>query len=341
MENIIMPKEISITAEIGQAFKTFRIENKIVAKDLIKEFHKASTYLTKLEKGDIKRVDSKLFIDMCDFITKETNTNGVKKFVSRASDNYNDYTPQTQNILMNIDDLLCMHSVKPEFVEHINTCLYEHNLLALDLVEKINNNQDISNFEGYNNFPENEWILRDNDIDKAVIKLNISYDYINNLLSYNIKQLNRVIAEGILYYLYIMIDIGDKAALKVNDSLKQFNIIKYRNSKLISINNDDFHELDKFFGGLEPQVSSSLQKITTQLRVITTVTKEYGSKKISIIEKNLDDDLGFYFAFISYDLSDVIKKSKQTKKEFLADLKKLISKYSEPEKESLDLYLDE
>lgn len=244
---------------------------------------------------------------------------------------------------MNIDDLLCLHSVEPEFIEHIKIHLNKNNLSESDLINKINYNDDICNYEGYSDFIENEWLLKDNDIDKAFIKFNISNEYMHNLLNGNIKYINCVIAEGILYNLYLLIDIGDKARIQAIDNLKRFNIIRYRNCRIISIDakTNDYHELDNYFGGLEPQVSTSLRNITTQLRIITTLSKDVGAKRINIIDKNCEDDLGFYFAFISPDLSEIMKKSNTTKRNFLADLKQLITKYSEPEKESLDLYLDE
>lgn len=337
----IMPSEIQITQEIGNAFKVFRTEHKILAKDLVEEFKKASTYFTKFEKGDIKKIESKVFIELCGYITKKSNAEGIKEFVSRISENYENYTPQTQNIIMNMDDLLCLHRVGSEFVNYVNTKLKENDFTISDLAKIINSNQDINTLEGFDDFPTNEWIIRENDINKSVIKLSISSEYLNQFLSGNIEQINYVIAEGIIYYLYKLIGIGDKAALKANDKLKQLKLRRYRNSKMISINNDNYEELDKYFGGLEPQVANSLKHIAASLRVVTTITKEYGAKRVELIADNCENDLGFYFAYISNDLSKVSNKTKQTKKNFLTDLKQLIAKYSEPEKESLDLYLDE
>lgn len=338
---IIMPNEIQITPEIGNAFKIFRAEHKVTAKYLVEKLNKASTYFTKFEKGDIKKIDSKTLIEICEYVTNKPDTDGLKEFVSKISENYENYTPQTQNIIMNMDDLLCYHPVSDDFVNYVNGELTKNDFTVSDLTKIINSNLDINDCEGFNDFPKNEWILRDNDINKSVIRLSISNDYLNSLLSGNIKQINYVIANGILHYLYKLIGVGDQAPIKAIDKLKEYNIRRYRYRKTISFANDNYEELDKYFGGLEPQISDSLKNIASSLRIITTVTKEYGAKRVKAIEANCDNDLGFYFAYISNDLSEVSRKTKQTKQNFLKDLKQLITEYSDKEKESLDLYLDE
>lgn len=341
MKDIILPSEIQMTPELGLALKNFRIENKVPAKDIVNKYKRASSYLTKLEKGDIKKVEADFFVELCDYITNEKNTIGVMKFVSKTSDKYIEYSPLTQNIIMNIDDLFCLHQVDNELIEHIKNYLNENNISLNDFLNKINSNEDISKLDDYDNFPENQWLLLDNDINKSVIKLNLTNEFISKLLSGDIKRISRVIAEGILYNLYKFEETPDKAVLLTQESLNNFGIVRSRNSKFISINSNNVQDLDKFFGGLEPQIANSLQNITIGLRVITTVTKEYGAKKIGIIENNIKEDLGFYFAYMSNDLTDIIKKTKQTKTEFLNELKQLIAKYSEPDKKSLDLYIDE
>lgn len=337
----IMPNEIQITPEIGSVFKVFRTEHKVTAKYLVEKLKKASTYFTKFEKGDIKKIESKTLIEICEYITKKPDTEGVKDFVNKMSENYENYTPQTQNAIMNIDDLLCLHQVNNDFINCINDKLAENNFTITDLTKIINSNEDINNLEGFDNFPTNEWVIRDNDINKSVIKLSISNEYLTSLLSGNIKHINYVIAEGILYYLYKLIGVGEQAPIKAHEDLRQFKIRRCRSNKTISIDNDNYEELDKYFGGLEPQVSNSLKNIAASLRIITTVTKEYGAKRVKLIEDNCDNDLGFYFAYISNDLSELSKKTKQTKQNFFKDLKQLIAEYSEKEKESLDIYLDE
>lgn len=107
-----------------------------------------------------------------------------------------------------------------------------------------------------------------------------------------------------------------------------------RGSNIVAVNDDNFESL---FGGLEPDDAKALKNITSGLKIITAVAKEYGSKRIQQIEKNMGVDLSFYFAYISTDLIKLEKKSKQSKKQFFSELKELIEKHSKAD-DSIDFY---
>ena len=62
MSDIFSIKTVPITPELGMALKNYRIENKITAKSITDKFGKASSYISKLEKGDIKKIDSSFLI---------------------------------------------------------------------------------------------------------------------------------------------------------------------------------------------------------------------------------------------------------------------------------------
>jgi transcriptional regulator with XRE-family HTH domain len=329
MSDIFTLQTVPLTPDIGMALKNFRIENKITAKSITEKFDRASSYISKLEKGDIKKIDGDFLIELCNFITGSDD--GLDIFLSKLSQSYKDFTNESKTIIMNIDDLLYEYTVPSKMLDEINGYIKSHNISISTIVETINLNKDIADRDNYNDLPLNIWYSPNDDIDNAAIKMSVPLSYVEDLLSGKIVTIHRVIAEVILYAMYTC--GNEKNARDVaNDKLKLYHIIPRRS--VITLTPDN---IENIFGGLEPDTSDALKDVIMQLRLITTVTKEYGSKRIKQICSNLGEDLGFCFAYMSLNLVELEQKDKEKKKEFLNELKSLIDKYSK-EDSGIDLY---
>lgn len=329
MSDIFTLQTVPLTPDIGMALKNFRIENKITAKSITEKFDRASSYISKLEKGDIKKIDGDFLIELCNFITGSDD--GLDIFLSKLSQSYKDFTNESKTIIMNIDDLLYEYTVPSKMLDEINGYIKSHNISISTIVETINLNKDIADRDNYNDLPLNIWYSPNDDIDNAAIKMSVPLSYVEDLLSGKIATIHRVIAEVILYAMYTC--GNEKNARDVaNDKLKLYHIIPRRS--VITLTPDN---IENIFGGLEPDTSDALKDVIMQLRLITTVTKEYGSKRIKQICSNLGEDLGFCFAYMSLNLVELEQKDKEKKKEFLNELKSLIDKYSK-EDSGIDLY---
>lgn len=329
MSDIFTLQTVPLTPDIGMALKNFRIENKITAKSITEKFDRASSYISKLEKGDIKKIDGDFLIELCNFITGSDD--GLDIFLSKLSQSYKDFTNESKTIIMNIDDLLYEYTVPSKMLDEINGYIKSHNISISAIVETINLNKDIADRDNYNDLPLNIWYSPNDDIDNAAIKMSVPLSYVEDLLSGKIVTIHRVIAEVILYAMYTC--GNEKNARDVaNDKLKLYHIIPRRS--VITLTPDN---IENIFGGLEPDTSDALKDVIMQLRLITTVTKEYGSKRIKQICSNLGEDLGFCFAYMSLNLVELEQKDKEKKKEFLNELKSLIDKYSK-EDSGIDLY---
>lgn len=329
MSDIFTLKSIPLTPDIGMALKNFRIENKVTAKSITEKFDRASSYISKLEKGDIKKIDGDFLIQLCNFITGSDN--GLSDFLSRLSQSYKGFTNESKIIIMNIDDLLYEHTIPSKLIEEMKEYISSHNISILKLVHTINANEDIAKRNNYENFPENIWYDENNDIDKVSIKLCVPLSYIDDLLNGKITTIHRVIAEGLLYALY-RCGNEENARDIANNKLKLYNIMPRR--LVITITPENIENL---FGGLEPDTSDALKDVVSQLKLITTLTKEYGSKRIKQICNNLSEDLGFCFAYMAIDIVELEKQDKEVKKNFLKDLRALVEKYS-AENTGIDIY---
>lgn len=335
MSDIFSLNTVQITPELGMALKNFRIEHETTATSIIEEFSKSSSYITKLEKGDIKKIDGKFLIKLCNYITKADN--GLTTFLSKLSRDYRDYSTETKIIINNIDDLLVDHNVPSKLIFDITTYMENHNISTEQLANKINANEDILNCPDFENAPVNEWIISrsNNDEYHPIIKLDIPISYIENLLAGKITTIHFVIGQAILYSLYRLGNEED-ADILANSKLQINKIIHYVRPNYIALNDNN---MDSLFGGLPAETSEALHDITLALKLVTNVTKksDYGPKRIRQINDNLKADLGFTFAFMSLNLEKLAPKSKTVKEEFFKELKILIDKYSKADV-GLDIY---
>lgn len=335
MNDIFTLKSIPFTSELGMALKNFRIEKKVTAKSITDNFNKASSYISKLEKGDIKKIDSNFLTELCNYISGSEN--GLTEFLQKVVPNYLDYSTETKIIIMNIDDLVLEHPVPKMLIDEIQQYLNKHKITVEQLTNKINANDTIKENPGYPSAPCNEWYSNDNDINNSFIKLSIPASYIDDLLSSKISMIHSVIAEAILYSMY-RLGMGDESGARelANSKLTIYEILRIRGGNSITINDSNIENL---FGGLEPDVADALKNVTLGLKLITTLTKKngYGSKRIKQINLNMQEDIGFYFAYMSLDLQKLEGKSKDKKQEFLNELKALIDKFSQDDN-GLDLY---
>ena len=329
MSDIFTLKSVPFTSELGMALKNFRIERKITAKSITEKFNRASSYVTKLEKGDIKKIDGDFLIQLCDYISGSKN--GLWAFLGRLSQNYTDFSNETKFIIMNIDDLLVDYTIPINFASDIKGYLNLHNLTIDQLIDKVNSNEEIINRDEFDSFPDNIWYDKDNDIDNAAIKLVIPSNYIKDLLDGKYVSFHRVIAEAILYSMFKLGNEENPSDI-LHDKLKLYHLLPSR--FVVRITPDT---VESILGGLEPDAASALKYVTDDLKMITKLTKNYGTKRIKQIANNMKEDLSFCFAYMSADIVELEKKDKTKKQQFLDELKSLIDKYSQDDT-SIDIY---
>ncbi|WP_027398369.1 hypothetical protein [Anaerovorax odorimutans] len=328
MSDIFTIEEISLTKELGMLIKNFRIENKVTARSIIDEFNKSSSYISKLEKGEIKKIKTDFLNQLCNFITK--NDRGIKELLMLGAQKSDTYTPFTKNIISNIDELVIEHTIPNDLVIEINNYMQDKNITTENLINMINRNQDLEQYEIdiINKIPYNQWYYVES-LNNDLIKISMPLEYLNSFLSSNLETIHLVIIEVILYTLYLLGQ--EKDARNLADSkLKFYKIKRYSSTVLIKVTDKN---IDELFGGMPDVQIKALKQITTGLKLISIINKDIGLKKLQQINDNLHVDLAFYFAYISQDLTELEKQSVEVKQQFLKDLKELIEKTVNQKKE--------
>jgi transcriptional regulator with XRE-family HTH domain len=332
MSDIFTLKTIPLNPELGMALKNFRVEKKVTAKSITEKFDKASSYVSKLENGAIKKIDTDFLIQLCNFIDKSEQ--GLLSFFKKITLNYTNFSNETKIIIKNIDELVIEHQIHPDFITYLNDYLKSHDLTIAQLTDKINENEDIIDVKGYENLPKNIWYTCTSDIRDLIIKLEIPLYYIENLLKGNYATIHFVIAEAILYSLY-KLGAEEKINRAISNTLNLYNIKPTRMS-IIPLSEEGKAQSD-LYSGLDIDTINDLNNINSALRVVAAITKNYGAKKVNQISKNMSSDMGFYFAYMSLEIDKLGEKDKDKKQQFLQEVKALVEKYSQNDS-GIDLY---
>lgn len=331
MSDMFTLKTVPLNSEIGMALKNFRIQHNVTAKSIITEFKKSSSYMTKLENGDIKKIDSKFLIKLCNFITQSDT--GLEFFLEVLSVRYLDMSGESQVIANNIDRLLIEHTIPQELIEEIISYMKEHNISISQLADKINDNTEIKELDGYSDMPINVFFLHNATvINDICIKLSVPEEYLEDLLFYNKHiTVHSVIMEAILYSLYRIGSSDNNNNMKSRfDAIERLNfynitsIISPQVNEQIDISGIKDH-LMKIFNA---NAYENYEKVCDVLKDIVLSTKNYGTNRIKQMAENMSSDPSFSFAFMSTDLTPLKGQSKGTKQAFLNDLNRLIDSYS-------------
>ena len=331
MSDMFTLKTVPLNSEIGMALKNFRIQHNVTAKSIITEFKKSSSYMTKLENGDIKKIDSKFLIKLCNFITQSDT--GLEFFLEVLSVRYLDMSGESQVIANNIDRLLIEHTIPQELIEEIISYMKEHNISISQLADKINDNTEIKELDGYSDMPINVFFLHNATvINDICIKLFVPEEYLEDLLFYNKHiTVHSVIMEAILYSLYRIGSSDNNNNMKSRfDAIERLNfynitsIISPQVNEQIDISGIKDH-LMKIFNA---NAYENYEKVCDVLKDIVLSTKNYGTNRIKQMAENMSSDPSFSFAFMSTDLTPLKGQSKGTKQAFLNDLNRLIDSYS-------------
>lgn len=332
---------IQLTPQLCDLIKSFRIRNEKTAKDICIAIGKTPSYLSKIESGSTKKIDVSVFIEFCNAVSNSSV--GVKRFIQFAFQDETDYTDDTFLALTNIDDVIYEFVPPKDLITYIKTKMTSNNISIIDLVNELNSNKDLSDIEisNYNSLPNNIFVFVDEEKNRFVIKLNYNTDTIKKILE-NSEKTNHVTLEAILYSLYKLYGIqSDKAHIKAINTLEnRFKVSSIRKVKTISISSKEDEE--KYLGKLEPNVENNYRSVIQGIRLALLLSQSKGgSERIQTMDKNLRQNLGFSFSFMSTDLEKIMPLSKDLKRDFLKDLNKLIEEYSSKTDENIDFFFEE
>ena len=331
------PSKTVITPEIGGLLRLFRLLKDVQAKKISDNLKKSPAYVTKLEQGLIKRIETDTFTNICNCISDSEN--GVWDFISTAkelmdSPNTNvdgsKFAIDTQTSLRNINDCVLSRYVSKDLREFIVDYLTVHGVSVSALSKEINNNDSLSTLPNYDNIPENQWVAIDSSKipfeHEFKIKRNIHVDYISAILSGSQATTHRYIMESILDTAALLTSLeGLLEGLQAHDILNRNGFPSISFFRKGAITSDNITDVDRF----DPDVKPKILDIISSLKILSVKNADKCIPGLSRLSHNLINDLGFTYAYLNTDLSPLKEKSREQKQSFLNEVRELVKKYSD------------
>lgn len=327
-----VPKNVVITPEVGDIIRQFRLANNVPSKSVADHLHKSAAYVSKLERGVIKKIATEDFIQICDHISKSEN--GVREFLKKTREimrlmkREDGFSSETKLSLNNINDCVLSVVVTDELQTFLSDYLSDHQITFAMLVEKVNQVENLGDPVINDNIPVNQWVRveYEKDYESNVFQPDISLEYLYYILQGTMPLSHRGIMMAILESSATLAG-DDELQRTVNNRLAEFGFFEldffYGYSD--SINPETIGDISTF----DTDTRSVVQDIVSSFKIVTIKNPDRGVPGLTKLSENLRNDLGFAYAYLNTDLSPLKDKTREQKQQFLNEVRELVKKYSE------------
>ncbi|MVX64628.1 hypothetical protein GKZ28_13090 [Clostridium chromiireducens] len=206
--------DITVTPELASIIKRERsnVTPRLSAKDLSTDIGKSETYISTLERGNIKKIDEDTFIQIFKKI-KNVSEKEFNKYLENifkdglATRELTDEEKDNQKWMYQLNYIIRKIPIPQSVVDFINESLNELQKTTIDLTNKINENTYCKNKE---NYEDNKLYVSNNG--GWSYKFNLSNDIITRILSRETKSINYIKMLGIIYNIFLLKGEDDSTA---------------------------------------------------------------------------------------------------------------------------------
>lgn len=333
-----MPKTI-VTQELADSLKMIRLQNNIPSKLVAEHIKKSPAYISRLEKGEIKTIDSFLLDSILEFICGDNIESGeiVSKLYDTLTVRYSKEEIEKQVWFTNYDRIARRIPIPEQLIDEINDLLKENDISRTYLLERINANEALTAEEKSDDSIEyNRWYSK-NEGKNTFIKIKLSIDSLNMVLDGQRRSASYTLMLSILFYVLKIIHFGEntnlseydnkdlmgKATQKLNSH--KFYSIAEKNRILSSVHTQEqFNELLSTFDIENTDIISDILvglKYASEADIYTT------NSRLKSFDENLKWDLWFMLKVISLQYHVLEDLSTTLKKEFIKKIEDLINTY--------------
>lgn len=336
-----------LTEELAETIRELRIQKKILSKDMAVALNRSASFVSKIEKGTIKTITEEEFDTILELIFPDSISpqERVDKLVEFQIKRYGLESSEDEAWFYNLDTVYRLIPIPQKLVEEINEILVETGINIDSLVTRINSNEDISESERKDtDLPYNEWIeSKDSDV-KLIIRMKVSKEEIEAILSGRQQACNFVTMQAIVHYLFKARMYPGNSQLVDDDILKvhrawlelldkhKFYTLS-RKEKLLSqtrTKNEEKHILNEFDIENQDTINNMLRliKMASDMDVLTT------NKSLKRFVENMEWDFNLMIRIIGVDFASIGDCSFSNKIQMLHDIRDVMIKYRDmPEEE--------
>lgn len=347
-----------VTPELAYTIRSVRTQKKITAKSIAEHIHKSQSYMSRLEKGDIKIIDEDDLSSILLFIFKEEYSEPsldtiLDSIYSTLELQYSDSEIEQQLWFCNFDTVVRKIPIPRDMIEDISLRMVNLGISIADLCRRINANEGIlPEVKNTDDYPFNEWqvLVNNHKIDFYFIKMQVSEQDISDILNGTATSANYVSLLAISYYLHKIEQYGSQILIPQDDNfritnqaidfLNQHHFYSISEKNKLSRQAKSQDERERLLSSFDRENRELVTSILTAIHVFSELDIQRNNRILRSINDNLDWDLGFMFALAGMSFRDLRHLSYSNKTKLLSDINELIQKYKEmPEqKKQIDYY---
>ena len=348
-----------VTNELAEIIKSTRIQNHISSKSVAEHIGKSQSYMSKLEKGDIKSIDESELTSIFKFIFNSDedfqiflNTT-LYQILKTLDLRFTDDEIDEQLWFCNYDTVLRLIPIPEELIDNLNYRINTLNLSISELCSRINSNEgidpQITNVDAY---PFNEWqaFVVNHKIEFSFIKMKVQPSEIEGIINKTYKSSNYVTMQAIVYYLLKIEEYDDKVDISGEENTNLMaETVKYLNSyKFFSLAEKrklknqakSKTELDNLLSTFDKDNIALINEILTAFKLFSELDIAKTNEFLSHFVKNLKWDNGFMMRLISIELFNTVNLSFALKKNMLSEIQAVVKKYNDipDEQKNIEIY---
>lgn len=338
-----------VTLELAEILKAVRVQHHVTAKAVAEHIGKSQSYMSKLEKGDIKTIDESELTSVFRFIYGNNEadfesffSSSLEKILDTLELRYSDEEIREQNWFHNYDTVQRLIPVPSNLIDDLYERMVSNNISIEYLCKRINSNEAISpKVNNTDRYPFNEWqsFVVNHKIEFGFIKMKLNLADIEKLFSKQIISTNYVTMLSIAYYVFKIETYGSKKDISDPDDIQlmdkateylsnhQFYSIASKNALRKRARSKE--EYDTLLSSFDKENSAVINELLKAFRVFSELDIAKTNEYLTCFVNNLRWDSGFMLKLISttfYQMEDV---SFSVKKEMLTEIQSIFSKYKE------------
>ncbi|MBR0599028.1 helix-turn-helix domain-containing protein [Sinanaerobacter chloroacetimidivorans] len=319
---------IKITKELALALKDLRQEYKVASKDVATFINKSTSYISKLEKGDIKKISTDEFFRIFSYIVPEEQSHSrFDEFIGKCTLEFSKREIEQQEWLQNFDTVYRQIPIPPELIEHINALLVENNLSISEVVARVNLNEDLKDYTlDLSTYEKKVWHYPHNE--SPFIIMDISLNEIEDILSKKKTTTNYTTLQAFLYNLLKYKSEDFKSTFEETTNILttyKFYSISKKNELLRKTHSQE--EVEEILTDFDKLNEGYINQIQRRIESFSNLNIEYANGKLDILTKNLQADTPLVFGLFGIDLTPLKELDIDVKRSFIKDIDKLVKEY--------------
>lgn len=354
--------KFEVTPELAGIIKAERTKRNITAKSIAEFIGKSQTYMSRLEKAEIKTIEESLLTQILNFIfgneegSQDALDSIIEKIGTAIELQFSDEEIQNQMWFDTYDTVRRKIPIPVELVNDLNERMARRGVSVEELCARINANEGIlPQITNADHYPFNEWqaLVENHKIVFYFIKVKVTTEEIRDVLSRAVVSSNYILLLSICYYLRKIELYGSKVILEEDENKKlnneaanylssfRFYSISEKNRRSRMAKTEE--ERQDLLSSFDRENQMVIQRLLANIRIYSELDVETSNRTLSTLVSNLDWDIGFVMALLGMKLHELKDISFSNKKQMLVEMYEVFLKYKNMPEElkKIDTYQTE